>query len=79
MLTRACALALVLTAVLAGDAAASELIGRDARHADLEVNGAGEAHVAWSEDGATRHVVARGAVNARPPQPGVPQVSFRLR
>ena len=78
MLTRACILAFVLLA-FAGEAAASELIGRDASRASLEVNGAGQAHIAWLEDGTTRHVVAGAAINARPPQPGIPQVSFRLR
>ena len=78
MLTRACMLALVLLA-FAGEAAASELIGREAGRASLEVNGAGQAHVAWSEGGVTRHVVAWGAINARAPQPGVPQISFKLR
>ena len=78
MLTRACTLALVLLA-FAGDAAASELIGRDGGRASLQVNGAGQAHVAWSEDGATRHLVAGNAINARPPRPGIPQVSFQLR
>ena len=43
------------------------------------MNGAGQAHVSWSENGATRHVVAGNAINARPPRPGVPQVSFQLR
>jgi hypothetical protein len=78
MLTRACALALVALA-FAGDAAASELIGRDGGRASLQVNGAGQAHVSWSEDGATRHLVAASAINARPPSAGVPQVSFSLR
>ena len=78
MLTRACTLALVLLA-FAGDAAASELIGRDGGRASLQVNGSGQAHVAWSEDGATRHLVAGNAINARPPRPGLPQVSFQLR
>ena len=40
---------------------------------------AGQAHVSWSEGGTTRHVVAGNAINARPPDPGIPQVSFRLR
>ena len=78
MLARACTLALAAF-VFAGDAAASELIGRDGGRAGLEVNGAGQAHVSWSEDGATRHAVAGNAINARPPRPGVPQVSFHLR
>ena len=63
----------------AGEAAASELIGREADRADLQVNGAGQAHVSWSEGGVTRHVVAGNAINARPPHPGIPQVSFQLR
>jgi hypothetical protein len=78
MLTRACVLALIAFA-FAGDAAASELIGRDGGRAALHVNAAGQAHVSWSEDGATRHLVAANAINARPPSTGVPQVSFRLR
>ncbi len=78
MLTRACML--VLSAVVfTGEAAASELIGREADRVGLQVNGAGQAHVAWSENGATRHVVAGNAINARSPSPGIPQVSFRLR
>jgi len=77
MLTHACVLALVALA-FAGDAAASELIGRDGGGVALQVNGAGQAHVSWSEDGATRHLVASDAINARSPTAGVPQVSFRL-
>ena len=78
MLARACILVLSACA-FAGEAAASELIGRDAARAGLEVNGAGQAHVTWFEGGVTRHVVAANAINARPPSPGAPQVSFRLR
>ena len=78
MLIRACMLVLVAFA-FAGEAAASELIGREAERAGLQVNGAGQAHVAWSEGRVTRHLVAGNAINARPPSPAVPQVSFRLR
>ena len=78
MLTRALPLVLVAFAFV-GDAAASELVGREADRADLQVNGAGQAHVSWSEGGAIRHVVAGNAINARPPDSGIPQVSFRLR
>ena len=78
MLTRVCTLALVAF-VFAGEAAASELIGRDGGRVGLQVNGAGQAHVSWSENGATRHVVAGNAINARPPRPGIPQVSLQLR
>ena len=78
MLTRVCTFTLAALA-LAGDAAASELIGRDGSRAGLRVNGAGQAHVSWSEAGATRHVVAGNAINARSPHPRIPQVSFQLR
>ena len=78
MLTRVCTLALGAL-LFTGEAAASELIGRDAARSALQVNGAGQAHVSWSENGATRHVVAANAINARPPRAGVPQVSFQLR
>jgi hypothetical protein len=77
-ITRACMLSLIAF-TFAGEAAASELIGREADRAGLQVNGAGQAHVSWYEDGATRHVVAGNAINARPPTPGIAQVSFRLR
>ena len=78
MLTRACMLVL-FAVVFTGEAVASELIGREADRVGLQVNGAGQAHVAWAEDGVTRHVIAGNAINARPPSPGTPQVSFRLR
>ena len=68
MLARVFTLALAAF-VFAGEAAASELIGRDGGRAGLQVNGAGQAHVSWYEDGATRHVVAGNAINARPPRP----------
>jgi hypothetical protein len=63
----------------AGDASASELIDRDAASASLSVNGAGQAVVIWRAGGRTRQVTASGAINARPPRRGVPQVSFLLR
>ena len=79
MLIRACTLALIAF-VFAGEAAASELIGCDGgTRRPPQVNGAGQAHVTWSENGTTRHLVAGNAINARPPRPTVPQVSFRLR
>ena len=68
MLTRALPLVLVAFAFV-GDAAASELIGREADRADLQVNGAGQAHISWSEGGTTRHVVAGNAIDAARPTP----------
>jgi hypothetical protein len=70
--------ALAATGAVAGPASASELLGRGG-DATLRVNGAGQAHVSWSSNGQTRHVVARDAINARPPTQGIPQVSFKLR
>ena len=74
--------ALVALAVAALAAAApvsaSELIDRDARFPTLVVNGAGEALVAYHARGRGWKVSARGAINARPPRQGVPQVRFRL-
>jgi hypothetical protein len=78
MLVRACMVILVALA-FAGEASASELIGRDGGRASLDVNGAGQAHAVWEENGTIRHLVAGGAINARPPRRGVPQVSFELR
>ena len=75
-------LLLLIAAALAGtagEASASELLDRNASSASLNVNGAGHAVVGWRADGRTRHVIASGAINARAPRRGVPQVSFRLR
>ncbi|HWN21935.1 MAG TPA: hypothetical protein VNP93_08165 [Gaiellaceae bacterium] len=71
--------ALAAAGLVAHPAAASELIGRGGGDATLKVNGAGEAHVTWSAAGQARHLVARNAINARPPKLGVPQVSFQLQ
>jgi hypothetical protein len=70
--------AAVAAAGLVGEAGASELIDRNADRASLRVNGGGHALVAYSRGGSVRRVHAWGAVNARPPTRGVPQVSFRL-
>ena len=72
------AMAAIVTGA-AGEASASELIHRNAGSASLNVNGSGHAIVSWRANGATRSVIASGAINARPPRLGVPQVSFRLR
>jgi hypothetical protein len=74
----ATAAAVAAAAGLAGEAGASELIDRNAARASLSVNGAGHALVAYSRGGSVRRVHAWGAINARPPTRGVPQVSFRL-
>jgi hypothetical protein len=71
-------LALAALAAAAGEASASELVDRGTRYETLNVNGAGQALVSWRANGRTRHVVASGAINARPPRRGVPQAAFRL-
>lgn len=45
----------------------------------LEVNRAGQALVSYTrQDGSPRHVLVSGAINARTPDPSVPQVRFRF-
>jgi hypothetical protein len=63
----------------APQAPASELIARNPSHVTLRVDARGRAHVGYRAGGRTRHVVAWGAINARPPSKRVPQVHFRLR
>jgi hypothetical protein len=45
----------------------------------LQVNRKGEALITYTrEGGEVRHVLAWGAINARPPDPTIPQVQFKL-
>lgn len=60
-------------------AGASELIGRDATGVRLQADASGRAAVTFRSDGQARAVVAWGAVNARPPSRGRPQVAFQLQ
>jgi hypothetical protein len=71
---------LAVTAALleAGPAAASQLIGVNASSVSLSADGAGRALVSFRSGGSTHHVLAWGAVDARPPSRSVPQVEFRL-
>lgn len=78
--------ALVCTAVfaclaagwLSSPASASQLIARDAADVRLEVNASGIALVTYRTGGRIWRVLAWGAINARPPAAGQPQVRFRL-
>ncbi|MBA3735016.1 MAG: hypothetical protein H0W90_07455 [Actinobacteria bacterium] len=63
--------------VLPASASASALIDRSAKNVRLSVNGSGQALVSYSAHGRAMHVLAWGAVNARQPTTGRPQVSFR--
>jgi hypothetical protein len=73
-------LAVALLGVLVGapGAAASEIVGRDARDVRLRINSRGVALVTWRDPSGFRKVLAWGAVNARHPSPTVRQVKFRL-
>jgi hypothetical protein len=74
------AFALTAAAVLAGSAHASQLIGRDAQNVKMQVNGAGagQALVTFHAQGRMWHVKLSGALNARPPVQGAPQVKFEV-
>jgi hypothetical protein len=78
VLSRVVAGAGTLTAafVLANPAAASQLIDRDATGVRLAVNAKGEALLTYRAQGRTQHVLAWGAVDARHPTSGKPQVRF---
>lgn len=66
--------------VLAPPAAASQLIDRDATGIRLAVNRSGKVAVlSYRAHGRRWHVRAWGAINARFPNPSVPQVQFRIR
>jgi len=69
------AVAVVTCAAFAVPARGSELVGRGLVPVSLVVDGQGRALVIMPG----RRLLASGAVNARPPSRGVPQVSFTLR
>lgn len=73
-------LGLVAFALLVSPAQASEHLGDfDVSVLSLKVNGRGEALVSYRKaDGARRDVLIWGAVNAHAPDPGRPQVRFRI-
>ena len=68
-----CAIALMLVS----PASASQLIDRNAQGVRLAVNGRGEALLTYRAGGRFQHVLAWGAINARYPTTGAPQVRFR--
>ena len=79
---RSLVLAAALTAAfsLAGSASASQLVARNASHIKLGVNAKGTALVTYSARGRVTHLLAWGAVNARPrpSRPKFRQVEFSL-
>lgn len=72
----AVALSLVLLSAPA-TASASALVDRNAHAVHLSVNAHGQALVTYRAHGSTHRVVVWGAVNARFPNPSIPQVKFR--
>jgi hypothetical protein len=76
---RLCTL-LVLAAALAapGAASASQLIDRNATGVTLAVDAQSEALVSYRSGGKLEHVLAWGAINARPPVRTGTQVAFQL-
>jgi hypothetical protein len=72
------AVAVCSSAALAPTAHASQLIDRNARDIRLAVNDRGVAMLTYRARGRLRHVLAWGAVNARPSTAGKKQVAFRL-
>jgi hypothetical protein len=75
---RALVAALAATGALPAAASASEIVARNATDVRLAVNGAGTALVTYRADGRPRGVLAWGAVDARHPDPNLPQVRFRF-
>ncbi len=72
----ASAVTLLAAAVLAGPAAASQLIDRNATGVHLSVSAKGEALLTYRAHGRFQHVLVWGAVDARQPTSGKPQVRF---
>ncbi len=68
----------VIGLALAGQAAASELVGVNATAVQLAADGAGRALVTYKSGGSVHRVLASGAINALPPSESIPQVSFRI-
>jgi hypothetical protein len=74
---RSFAVALSALLFLPAAASASQLIDRGASGVRLAVNGRGQALLTYTAHGSSHRVVASGAVNARYPNPSIPQVQFR--
>jgi hypothetical protein len=74
---RSFAVGLSLFLLAPASASASQLIDRDAHGVRLSVNARGQALLTYSAHGSFHRVVAWGAINARYPNPKIPQVQFR--
>ena len=74
---RSFAVALIALLLAPASAFASQLIDRGASNVHLQVNARGQALLTYTARGGPHRVVASGAINARTPNPKVPQVQFR--
>jgi hypothetical protein len=74
---RSLAVAFCAFLLLPASASASGIIDRNARNVRLGVDASGQAMVTYKVGGRVMHVRAWGAVNARHPTKGRPQVRFR--
>jgi hypothetical protein len=73
-------LALLLAAAFAVTPAfGSAIIGRNVSRPTLEIDRQGHAHITYRIGARTVNLTAWGAINARTPNPKVPQVKFQLR
>ena len=68
----------VVAAVYASTANASQLIDRNARDIKLAINAKGEALITYQSQGKVKHVLAWGAINAIAPTRTRKQVEFKL-
>ncbi len=71
-------LSLLVAALLASSANASQLIDRNATGVSLSIDKKGEALITYRDGGTVRHVLAWGAVNAIAPTQSRAQVAFEL-
>jgi hypothetical protein len=78
MIRAALVAAAAVAVVAAPSAGASELIDRNATGVRLAVTKNGAALVSYTAGGKRRNVLAWGAIGARAPRQGRPQVAFRL-
>jgi hypothetical protein len=76
LLPRMLVAAVFVLPFLAGAAQASQLIDRNAQNVRLAANAKGQALLGYTSRGSAKHVLAWGAVNARHPTSGRPQVQF---
>ena len=69
----------LIAAVAATPAFGSAIIGHNVSRPTLSIDRHGRAHVTYRYRGATKTLMASGAINARAPSTSRPQVKFKLR